>query len=64
MMTNEYLTKNETAALLRISKVTLQRIVNSGKLRKIKIVGKVLFARVDVDAFIDASATGGAGGAE
>ncbi len=59
-MHHEYLTKNETASLIRISTVTLQRIVNDGLLRKIKVRGKVLFARADIDVFLTHAATGGA----
>ncbi len=60
---HEYLTRNEAADLMRISKVTLQRIVNDSQLRKIKIRGKVLFSRVDVDAFINSNAHAVEGGA-
>lgn len=57
MLQHQYLTKGETAKLMRCSAVTLNRIVNDGLLRKIKLRGKVLFAQSEIDAFLKGSAT-------
>lgn len=52
-MQHEFLTRKETAALLRCSLVTLDRMARHGKLKKIKITfGKIGFARDDLDAYL------------
>ena len=56
MPQHQYLTKGETANLMRCSVVTLNRIVNDGLLRKIKLRGKVLFAQTEINAFLNGSA--------
>lgn len=61
-MQHKFLTRKETAALLRCSLVTLDRLAKHGKLTKIKITfGKVGFERADIDAYLTAQrAKGGA----
>lgn len=52
---NEYLTMNEVAALLRVSKPTVKRAVQKQGLPALRLGERVWrFKRVDVEAWIDA----------
>lgn len=48
----DYLTRTETASLLRISLVTLHKLSNKGVLQSLKLNGQVRYRRVDVVAAI------------
>ncbi len=47
------LTVEEVLDILRISRMTLYRIVNSGELKRLKIGSRTFFRRRDVERFIE-----------
>jgi hypothetical protein len=46
--------RNETAAMLRISPVTLFRLMKSGRINYLKIGDRPFWRRSDIDQFIEA----------
>ena len=52
-MAHELLTRTEAAEQLRVSSVTLWRVVVSGELPTVRIGSRVLFRQRDLHAFID-----------
>lgn len=50
-----YLTAMEAAKYLRISKVTLMRLISAGKIKCYKLQGKILLKTKDLDAFVENS---------
>lgn len=51
----DLLTVGEVAVMLRMSKVTVYRIVESRKIRFYKLQGGLRFNRVDVDAYLQSN---------
>jgi excisionase family DNA binding protein len=45
----EYLTKNETAAMLRISLPTLNRLTHSGKIKSYRIQRRILYRTDEIE---------------
>ncbi|MEI7607262.1 MAG: excisionase family DNA-binding protein [Rhodospirillaceae bacterium] len=54
MSTPEFLTRCEAARVLRISKITLDRLIRSGGLPAIRIGRRVLLAKGAITALTDA----------
>lgn len=54
----EYLSRNETAALLHLSLVTLRELERRGELVPVRISRRVLYRRSDVTAALDRSRRG------
>jgi excisionase family DNA binding protein len=53
--TYDFLTVNEVAALLRVSKMTVYRLVHDRELSAVKIGGSIRVARADVAAYVIAA---------
>jgi excisionase family DNA binding protein len=51
----DFLTVNEVAALLRVSKMTVYRLVHDKELPAIKVGGSIRVARADVAAYVIAA---------
>lgn len=47
----------ETAHILSISQSSIKRLVDDQKLKPVRIGGRVLFKRVDLEAYVDSLAT-------
>jgi excisionase family DNA binding protein len=57
MSLTEYLTPKEIAALLRVSPMTVYRMINDGEMRGIRVGGRSMrVARPDFEAYLAASA--------
>ncbi len=48
----EYLTVREVAAIYKVNEITVRRHIRSGKLRAVKIGGRVRVRKDDADAFV------------
>jgi excisionase family DNA binding protein len=53
----EYLTKQEAIKFLSISRPTFDKLRKNGKLKEIKLGGRVLFDKTDIIEFIEKSKT-------
>lgn len=54
----EYLTSKETQGYLKVSSVTLWRLVKEGKLPVYKIHNRNRYRKVDLDAFMESNRVG------
>jgi len=52
MPEREYLNKAEAAEYLRLSRATIDRLRQSGALQYVKVGGRIVFRRRDLDAFM------------
>jgi excisionase family DNA binding protein len=50
----EYFTKTEAAEYVRLSRATIDRLRQSGDLRYVKVGGRIVFRKRDLDAFMAA----------
>ena len=48
----EYLTVREVAAIYKVNEITVRRHIRNGKLRAVKIGGRVRVRKEDADAFV------------
>ena len=48
--TNEWLTTAEAQAYLKVSKATLYRYINAGKIKTSKIIGRTLVSKASIDS--------------
>ena len=57
MIYNRFMDKlytfKETMEILRLSRVSIYRLINKGDIKPIKLSGKVLFLEEDIQALID-----------
>lgn len=49
----EVLTTNDVVKMLKISKPTLYNLIDDGKIKVIKISGKFLFTKTEIQRFLD-----------
>lgn len=57
----EHLTTDETAALLRVSRRTVQRYIAGGKLRAARLPGRLLVTRESIEELLNNGAQPSAG---
>ncbi len=59
-----FLTVSEVAALLRVSNMTVYRLIKAGEVRAVRVGKSYRIRQRDLEAYLDASRTGGSDGAK